>query len=189
MTSKIEVSNTSKPGAQGFQGWSPVLSTVAYLNSIVLKVTDWTGGFGTKPAINLYLTAAGYTTNIALATNVRGSGAVEPGDNVLVTGNFTGKNHSCYLVPAGSPNYQMLLPAVTQVQGLDFRIITQGANLLTIPLSSDQTVYKASGRTFSALVDISFTVAATPGTSFTFPKGFFEVRVFFDGNSTSIYIF
>ena len=187
-TSKIEVGTGRNTGAQGFQGWSPVLSTVAYLNSIVLKVTDWVNGFGVKPDINVYLTNGGYTTNIALATNVRGSGAVEPGDNVYVTGNFTVKNHSCYLVPAGS--FQMLLPGITQVTGLDFKLITQGANLVTLYLSSDQTVYKPSSRSIgTTFEDMNFVVGAAPGTSFVFPKGFFEVRCFFNGTSVAIYIF
>jgi hypothetical protein len=188
-TQKIEVSNKSKPGSQGFQGWSPVLVTETYMNSIVLKVIDWVGGFGTKPAINQYLTNTGYSVYVALATNIRGSGAIEPGDNVFVTGNFTAKNHSCYFIPPGATTFQMLLPAITQAQGFDCRIIIQGANLLTLALSGSQTVYKATSRSFSAITDVTFAVGAAPGTSYTFPKGIFEVRAFFDGTNVSVYIF
>ncbi|WP_080056866.1 hypothetical protein [Spirosoma aerolatum] len=53
--------------------WSPVLAGVQYGTNTVIKVVDWVGGNGVKPAVNLYLGATGYVSDIAQAVSFRGA--------------------------------------------------------------------------------------------------------------------
>jgi hypothetical protein len=53
-------------------GWTAIISNVDRENEdgsidLVQKIVDWTGGYGTKPQINLYLYEAGFTANEELA--------------------------------------------------------------------------------------------------------------------------
>ena len=43
------VGATGAKGSDGLNGWSPVLKTVARGNDVVLQISDWLGGSGTKP--------------------------------------------------------------------------------------------------------------------------------------------
>ena len=70
---KGDVGATGANGQQGFIGWSPVLAVVSDSARRVVKITDWTGGIGTKPPINVYLTTTGTTADISLATDIRGA--------------------------------------------------------------------------------------------------------------------
>lgn len=60
-------------GADGGLGWTPVLRTVARDVDIVLELSDWVGGTGTKPITLGYIGSTGIVTNIANAYNIRGS--------------------------------------------------------------------------------------------------------------------
>ena len=60
-------------GIQGVRGWSPELEMVPRGNDIVLRVHDWVGGGGTKPATGQYIGAGGFTSVLADAVNIRGS--------------------------------------------------------------------------------------------------------------------
>lgn len=81
-----------------YLGWSPILAVVADSERRVLQVTGWEGGSGTAPAINLYVGAAGYVSDISLAVDIRGdSGAgvdIQVGTNVISEGfvNFSNSN-------------------------------------------------------------------------------------------------
>ena len=61
-------------GAAGTNGWAPVLSVITSGQTRVLRLTDWTGGTGTKPAVptNNYITATGLGT-AGNAINIRGA--------------------------------------------------------------------------------------------------------------------
>ena len=64
---------TGATGASGANGWTPSLITeVRGIDELVLRIVDWTGGSGTKPAVG-YLSATGLVTNITNATNIRGT--------------------------------------------------------------------------------------------------------------------
>ena len=70
-------------GIQGNAGWSPVLGYVSDGDRRVAQLIDWTGGAGSKPAITSggnpqYLGAAGFTTNIASAIDMRGEKGWSP---------------------------------------------------------------------------------------------------------------
>lgn len=65
--------------------WTPVFSVVPDGTRYVLKITDWTGGVGIKPAVNVYMGATGYVSTIAQAVDVRGATGPQglPGSGVL----------------------------------------------------------------------------------------------------------
>ena len=64
---------TGATGATGNNGWTPSIRTeVRGADELVLRVIDWTGGSGTKPAVG-YLSSTGLVTNISNATNIRGT--------------------------------------------------------------------------------------------------------------------
>lgn len=67
-------------GGQGNAAWSPVFATVADGERRVLRVTDWTGGQGSKPATGAYLGPLGFVATAAEATDVRGPGGAGSGD-------------------------------------------------------------------------------------------------------------
>lgn len=66
------VGATGAKGSDGLNGWSPVLKTVARGNDVVLQISDWLGGSGTKPTTGQYLSSNGLVSNIANADNIRG---------------------------------------------------------------------------------------------------------------------
>ena len=66
------VGATGATGSDGLNGWSPVLKTVARGNDVVLQISDWLGGSGTKPTTGQYLSSNGLVSNIANADNIRG---------------------------------------------------------------------------------------------------------------------
>ena len=64
---------TGATGAIGANGWTPSLRTeVRGVDELVLRIIDWTGGSGTKPAVG-YLSSTGIVINISNATNIRGT--------------------------------------------------------------------------------------------------------------------
>lgn len=60
-------------GSDGNDAWTPIFASVADGARRVLRVTDWTGGEGTKPTTGLYLGPVGLTATLADATDVRGA--------------------------------------------------------------------------------------------------------------------
>jgi len=59
-------------GTNGTNGWAPLLAVVADGARRVLQVTEWTGGTGTKPTTGHYVGAAGLTSVLAEAIDIRG---------------------------------------------------------------------------------------------------------------------
>lgn len=59
-------------GADGNDGWSPVFSVETDSARRVLRVVDWVGGEGTKPATGKYVGATGLETNIGDGVDIRG---------------------------------------------------------------------------------------------------------------------
>ena len=61
-------------GEQGEKGWAPSLAVVSDGERRVHRLVNWIGGEGTKPGnIGDYLASSGFTSNIASATDIRGS--------------------------------------------------------------------------------------------------------------------
>lgn len=70
-------------GPRGYNGWTPTLEIVADgADRQVLQLVGYHGGTGPVPTINIddYLTVDGYTSDISLATNIKG----DKGDSVTV---------------------------------------------------------------------------------------------------------
>lgn len=66
----IVVPETKGPtGANGNNGWTPILAGEADGARTLIKVSDWTGGQGTKPAIGMYIGTTGYVATKAQAFN------------------------------------------------------------------------------------------------------------------------
>src|SRR5690606_11629685 len=59
-------------GDDGDDGWSPVFSIQNDGDRRVLRLDDWVGGTGTKPATGDYVGASGLTNDIAQAIDIRG---------------------------------------------------------------------------------------------------------------------
>lgn len=57
------------PGPIGDAGWSPILAGEADGTRTLIKVVDWTGGQGNKPAIGMYIGTTGYVATKTLAFN------------------------------------------------------------------------------------------------------------------------
>lgn len=57
------------PGPEGNDGWTPVLAGELDGVRTLIKVVDWTGGEGAKPAVGMYLGTAGYVATKAAAFN------------------------------------------------------------------------------------------------------------------------
>lgn len=53
-------------------GWSPVLTLVEHRDARLLRVADWTGGVGEKPAVGGYVGQDGLVTDMDWAIDVRG---------------------------------------------------------------------------------------------------------------------
>ncbi|WP_274626579.1 hypothetical protein [Arvimicrobium flavum] len=60
-------------GAAGDNGWAPVPAAEVDGERRVLRVVDWLGGTGEKPAVGLYVGAVGLVAAIADAVDVRGA--------------------------------------------------------------------------------------------------------------------
>ena len=84
---KGDTGATGANGERGVSGWSPILAVASDGARRVLRVVDWTGSTGTKPATGDYLSSTGFTSNIALATEVRGAtGATGTGGSAGAAG-------------------------------------------------------------------------------------------------------
>lgn len=67
------VIRTGPAGANGNNGWTALYAAVVDGSRVVLQVTDWVGGGGTKPATGVYLGDTDFVTDIADATNIKGA--------------------------------------------------------------------------------------------------------------------
>lgn len=81
---------------KGDNSWTPVFALVASGSNVVQKIVDWVGGTGTKPTINVYVTATGYSANIADAVNIRGAAGAGTGDMLVATYDPSGKNSDAF---------------------------------------------------------------------------------------------
>jgi hypothetical protein len=185
MTDRIEISTNARPGGQGFPGWSPVLATVVDGTRIVVKVSDWTGGQGTKPATNQYISPTGYTASIAAATDIRGASDVA---DVIFTNfsNMVLKNHCTYLANGAGTTFSF--PTLTPM-GFEFDLINNHQYGASLTLPAGAILRKPASRSVgTSFESVSWQIVS--GTTFDFPLGLFKVKVFVAAGPTIlIYIF
>lgn len=140
----IEEGGGGGVGARGYRGWSPVLGYVQDNSRVVARVTDWTGGEGTKPTVSGYVGPNGIVTNIAQAVDIRG-----------LPGNPGAPGAPGPAGPPGNDNLTVDVVAPTTPQNgdvwIDTSIVTEGN---AIPISS-----LAIG---STVVDKSWTYLGEP---------------------------
>ena len=67
-TGEVEIQSS------GGTGWTPVFAVASDGSRRVLRVVDWIGGTGTKPATGQYLGDSGFVNSAAEATDIRGEG-------------------------------------------------------------------------------------------------------------------
>jgi len=65
-------------GTNGVNGWTPILAPEADGTRTLLKVMDWVGGSGTKPAAGMNLATTGYVLAKAAAFNFNAAKRVLP---------------------------------------------------------------------------------------------------------------
>ena len=95
--------------AKGPQGWAPVVAVVTDGARRVLRITDWTGGEGSKPAVTGFIGATGIVATAALAVDIRGSiGATGP-SNTLAIGTVTSAASPSATITGASPNQTLNL--------------------------------------------------------------------------------
>lgn len=190
-TAKIEVSNTSKPGSQGFQGWSPVLATITDGSRIVLKVIDWVGGLGPKPTIGQYIATTGLVADIASAIDIRG--ASEVGDCVFLTGGTTiaPKYGSKYISGDSSATINVQLSTITSAHGLYFEVMALITNRVTINFIGSHTLNISSSRQIGTANDvISYTTSVVTGdTGMILQKGHYKFLLAYKGSVLNIFIY
>lgn len=63
------------PGAQGYDGWTPVISAIVDGARKVLRITDWTGGTGSKPATGKYVGSGVLVDTAAEAVDILAAAA------------------------------------------------------------------------------------------------------------------
>lgn len=81
-----QVLNLTLPvGDKGNNAWVPVLANVDDAGRVVQRVVDWTNGNGPKPAVGLYVGSEGLTSDITVATNIRGGSGEGSGDMLADT--------------------------------------------------------------------------------------------------------
>lgn len=151
-------------GVDGNDGWTAVISIVSDGERRVQKIVDWTGGEGTKPAVNKYVGASGLVDAIGDGVDVRGpSGAaigavkydtaqsLSAGEKTQARSNIGAAEALNYVKtvngsgPDGSGNATVTIPpsGVIQRAYAEYRTYTTGTTLIptddTIPQNTEGT--------------------------------------------------
>lgn len=171
---KGDTGATGNTGSQGFTGWSPVLAVVSDGERRVVQVYDWTGSTGTKPAIGQYISTTGFTSNIALATDIRGATGTAGSGGTAGTAGNNGWSPVLSLVTDGA---RRVLQVYDWVGGTGSKPATGsyiGASGLTGVLASAVDVRGSIGATGAAGADapssvkVELDVGSTPVADATF---------------------
>lgn len=87
-------------GDDGYNGWTAIPSLVTDGARKVIKITGWTGGTGTAPAIDLYIGTTGLVSDIADAVDIRGSIGATGATGATGTTGATGASSYTYIAYA-----------------------------------------------------------------------------------------
>lgn len=148
----------------GNDGWSPVLSVVNDSARRVFKVVDWTGGEGTKPAINLYVGATGLVVSITDGVDIRGPSGVGTGD-LLSTNNLSD------LANAGTSRTNLGVPAISHTH-LVADLSDANANGRTLIQSAYSTMRTLLGLgNLATKNDTDLVYTGSSSSNVTFPIG------------------
>lgn len=110
----VAIGVPGKDGNPGENGWSPIIENIIVTNTntiktgaieptdkIIQRVSNWTGGTGTKPPTGMYISPSGFTTIISQATNIRGAAGAGY-SNSLVSGGTP--IHGSWTLVSGATN-------------------------------------------------------------------------------------
>lgn len=142
---------TGATGAAGTNGWSPILAVESDGERRVLRLVDWTGGTGTKPATGSYLGPSGFVATAAQATDIRGpQGAtgVTPTQNTFAT------------VQVGTTPTPTLLQADTAADSVT---INAGAGITLTADAATDTMSIANSGVTSVTAGTGIAVSAATG--------------------------
>lgn len=134
----IQVPETKGPtGDAGNTGWTPVLAGEADGTRTLMKVQDWTGGQGAKPATGMYIGTTGYVATKALAFNFNAIKRVIPLSAVTNASGIATFNLTSYGFAA--PPAVVCLPATTAVlSGATRSAVTGTTTALQVQVKVDQ---------------------------------------------------
>ena len=185
---------TGATGLTGNNGWTPsIITEVRGTDELVLRVIDWTGGSGTKPAVG-YLSSTGLVTNISNATNIRGTRGLQgvqgiqgvqgvAGTNAAQATNIAIQNdHSVIVTYNNSTTLQSNTPP--RILGWGSYKDGQYTDASPFNISTNTTVIipNNSGTTISNGMPVNVTKfydSTTQKCLMTDVKGFYAVRVKF----------
>lgn len=185
---------TGATGASGANGWTPSLRTeVRGTDELVLRVIDWTGGSGTKPAEG-YLSSTGLVANINNATNIRGTQGLQGVQGTQGIQGVAGKDaaqatniviqddHSVIVTYNNSTTLQSNTPP--RILGWGSYKDGQYTDASPFSISANTTVIvpNNSGTTISTAMPINVTTfydSTTQKCLMTDVNGFYAVRVRF----------
>lgn len=108
----IQVPETKGP--TGNNGWTPILAGEQDGTRTLIKVVDWSGGNGAKPAAGMYLGTAGYVTDKVTAFNFNAA------KRVMIRSAVTNASGVATITFGASPAFSVppaviALPATTAV--------------------------------------------------------------------------
>ena len=185
---------TGATGATGNNGWTPSLRTeVRGTDELVLRIVDWTGGSGTKPAVG-YLSATGIVSNASNASNIRGTQGLQgvqgiqgvqgvAGQDAAQATNITIQDDHSVIV---TYNDSTTLQSNTPPRILGWGSYKDGqytdASPFTIASNTTAIVPNNSGTIISNAMPINVTTfydSTTQKCLMTDVKGFYAVRVRF----------
>ena len=185
---------TGATGASGANGWTPSLRTeVRGTDELVLRIVDWTGGSGTKPAVG-YLSSTGIVTNASNASNIRGTQGLQgvqgiqgvqgvAGQDAAQATNITIQDdHSVIVTYNNSTTLQSNTPP--RILGWGSYKDGQYTDLAPFTISTNTTaiIPNNSGTIISNAMPINVTTfydSATQKCLMTDVDGFYAVRVRF----------
>ena len=105
-------------GDTGANGWSPIFAVETDGSRKVLKVVDWQGGNGTKPAIGIYMATTGYTYFAADATDIRGAAGINGAVTIAAMSSRLSPfgDLRCFSTAGGQPTWFFGIPKMTYEQ-------------------------------------------------------------------------
>ena len=159
-------------GAAGDNGWTPTLAVVSDGERRVHEVTGWTGGTGTPPPSNLYLGQTGFVSDIADATDIRGSAGEGGGSSPvqdIIDRVFTREGQwGFFYSVAADENYTDLAKTTKAIQGNRVEVVGDlsgnGADLIrqgTSPALPQYLENKPSIGFYNIAWSLSLTVPAS----------------------------
>ena len=171
-------------GTNGSNGWTPVYATEQFSGKQLLKIIDWTGGTGTKPNVDVYLSSSGLTPNITLAQDFKGDKG-DNGEDGLGVSSATFNSQNDLTITLTDSSY--ITATSTKKQGIIQYV--DGVSQLTPQtfLAETKQVLENNATTTLGTLPNSWSFYVPSLNKINFPEvGFYSVTVEFDCTTTSL---